>query len=132
MENSRQLCKPETKTRVCIIVVNSTNPLSVYITLCKYRKKSSMFTYSHAWKHALGQSGRTYYVIYILKRIIISHYPRELIPTHYLGGLSSPIEDYHLSPGRLTLSAYKRKSDLLSIFGVLHPLLLTPGLFFCF
>ena len=33
--NSRQLCKPETKSRVCITVSNSPNPSSVYIRLCK-------------------------------------------------------------------------------------------------
>ena len=37
--NSRQLCKPETKSRVCVTVENSPNPLSVYIRLCKHRKK---------------------------------------------------------------------------------------------
>ena len=38
-ENSRQLCKPETKLRVCITVENSPNPSSVYIRLCKHQKK---------------------------------------------------------------------------------------------
>ena len=38
-ENSRQLCKPETKSRVCITVSNSPNPSRVYIRLCKHRKK---------------------------------------------------------------------------------------------
>ena len=38
-ENSRHLCKPETKSRVCITVENSPNPSSVYIRLCKHRKK---------------------------------------------------------------------------------------------
>ena len=37
-ENSRQLCKPETKSRVCITVENSPNASSVYIRLCKHRK----------------------------------------------------------------------------------------------
>ena len=37
-ENSRQLCKPETKSRVCITVENSLNASSVYIRLCKHRK----------------------------------------------------------------------------------------------
>ena len=31
-ENSRHLCKPETKSRVCITVENSPNPSSVYIS----------------------------------------------------------------------------------------------------
>ena len=38
-ENSRQLCKPSTSSRVCITVENSPNPSSVYIRLCKHRKK---------------------------------------------------------------------------------------------
>ena len=38
-ENSRQLCKPETSSRVCITVSNSPNPCRVYIRLCKHRKK---------------------------------------------------------------------------------------------
>ena len=38
-ENSRQLCKPETNSRVCITVENSPNASSVYIRLCKHRKK---------------------------------------------------------------------------------------------
>ena len=38
-ENSRQLCKPETKSRVCITVENFPNPSRVYIRLCKLRKK---------------------------------------------------------------------------------------------
>ena len=38
-ENSRQLCKPDTKSRVWITVENSPNPSSVYIRLCKHRKK---------------------------------------------------------------------------------------------
>ena len=33
------LCKPEKKSRVCITVENSPNPSSVYIRLCKHRKK---------------------------------------------------------------------------------------------
>ena len=38
-ENSRQICKPETKSRVCKTVENSPNPSSVYIRLCKHRKE---------------------------------------------------------------------------------------------
>ena len=38
-ENSRQLCKPETKSRVCITVENSPNASSAHIRLCKHRKK---------------------------------------------------------------------------------------------
>ena len=38
-KNSRKLFKPETKSRVCITVENSSNASSVYIRLCKHRKK---------------------------------------------------------------------------------------------
>ena len=37
-ENSRQLCKPVTWSRVCITVKNSPNPWSVYVRICKHRK----------------------------------------------------------------------------------------------
>ena len=36
---SLQFCKPSTSSRVCITVKNSPNPSSVYIRLCKHRKK---------------------------------------------------------------------------------------------
>ena len=39
LENSRQLCRPETKSRVCITVENSPNSSSVYMRVCKLRKK---------------------------------------------------------------------------------------------
>ena len=41
-ENSRQLCKPETKSTVCITVENSPNPSRVHIRLSKQRKKFSI------------------------------------------------------------------------------------------
>ena len=37
-ENSRQLGKPEAKSRVCVTVENSPNASGVYIRLCKHRK----------------------------------------------------------------------------------------------
>ena len=37
-ENSLQLCKPSTSSRVCITVSNSPNPSRVYIRLCKHGK----------------------------------------------------------------------------------------------
>ena len=40
-ENSRQLCKPVMKSRVCITVENFPNNWSVDIRLCKHRKKFS-------------------------------------------------------------------------------------------
>ena len=38
-ENSRQLCKPSTSSRVCTTVSNSPNPSRVYIRLCKHGKR---------------------------------------------------------------------------------------------
>ena len=38
--NLRQLCKPKTKSRVCITVKNFPSPTSVYIRICKQRKKT--------------------------------------------------------------------------------------------
>ena len=38
-ENSRQLCKPSTSSRVCITVSNSPKPSRVYIRLCKHGKR---------------------------------------------------------------------------------------------
>ena len=38
-ENSRQLCKPSTSSRVCITVSNSPNPSRVYMSLCKHGKR---------------------------------------------------------------------------------------------
>ena len=38
-ENSRQLCKPETKSRVCITVENSPNLSSVYIRIMQTQEK---------------------------------------------------------------------------------------------
>ena len=39
-ENSRQLCKPSTSSRVCITVSNSPNPSCVYIRLCMQTRKT--------------------------------------------------------------------------------------------
>ena len=44
-ENSRQLCKPETKSRVCITVENSPNPSRVYIRLWKHGKRFLLINY---------------------------------------------------------------------------------------
>ena len=38
-DNSRQLCKPSTSSRVCITVSNSPNSSRVYIRLCKHGKR---------------------------------------------------------------------------------------------
>ena len=51
-EDSWQLCKPETKTRVCITVVNFTNLFECLYHAMQIQEKRTMFTYSHAWKHA--------------------------------------------------------------------------------
>ena len=44
-ENSRQLCKPSTSSRVCITVSNSPNPSRVYIKLCKHGKRFLLLKY---------------------------------------------------------------------------------------
>ena len=44
-ENSRQLCKPSTSSRVCITVSNSPNPSCVYIRLCKHGKRFLLLKY---------------------------------------------------------------------------------------
>ena len=38
-ENSRQLCKPSTSSRVCLTVSNSPNPSCVYIRIWKHGKR---------------------------------------------------------------------------------------------
>ena len=44
-ENSRQLCKPSTSSRVCITVSNSPNPSRVYIRLYKHGKRFLLLRY---------------------------------------------------------------------------------------
>ena len=44
-ENSRQLCKPSTSSRVCITVSNSPNPFRVHIRLCKHGKRLLLINY---------------------------------------------------------------------------------------
>ena len=53
-----------------------------------------------------------------LQRIILSHNPEGLSPLERI--ITSPLVDFGL------LHQYVEKSDLLSIFGVLHPLALFP------
>ena len=45
-ENSRQLCKPSTSSRVCMTVSNSPNPSRVYIRPCKHGKRFLLLKYS--------------------------------------------------------------------------------------
>ena len=52
-ENSRQLCKPSTSSRVCIFTVpNSPNPSRVYIRVCKHGKRFLLLNHSlnHRWR----------------------------------------------------------------------------------
>ena len=44
-ELGEQFCKLSTSSRVCITVKNSPNPSSVYIRLCKHRKKVFYYCY---------------------------------------------------------------------------------------
>ena len=66
-ENSRQLCKPETKSRVCITVENSPNPSSVYIRLCKHGKKFSIAFIKYFSKLILQMKGNFVYNFLIPK-----------------------------------------------------------------
>ena len=50
-ENSRQLCKPSTSSRVCITVSNSPNPSRVYIGLCKLGKCFLLLNYNYTCDH---------------------------------------------------------------------------------
>ena len=67
-ENSRQLCKPETKSRVCITVENSPNPSSVYIRLCKHRKK----VFYSFYKITFPRKNAKLFVIALIKREILT------------------------------------------------------------
>ena len=44
-KHARQLCKPETKSRVCITVSNFPNPSRVYIRLRKHGKRFLLSKY---------------------------------------------------------------------------------------
>ena len=47
--NSRQLCITVSNSRVCITGENSPNPSSVYIRICKHRKKTNIMM--RRWNH---------------------------------------------------------------------------------
>ena len=68
-ENSRQLCKPETKSKVCITVENSPTP-QVFISAMQTRKKVSYCFY----KITLPREKRKTLVLYIalIKREILT------------------------------------------------------------
>ena len=69
-ENSRQLCKPETKTRVYITVSNSPNPSSVYMRICKHRKKVFYYFY----KITFPKKNAKLFVMALIKgEILTSH-----------------------------------------------------------
>ena len=67
-ENSRQLCKPETKSRVCISVENSPNPSSVNIRLCKHRKKVFYCFYNITF----SRKNARLFVMALIKREILT------------------------------------------------------------
>ena len=57
-ENSRQLWKPLTSSRVCITVSNSPNPSNVYIRLCKHGKRFLLLDYRiKVYGHPVPWSG---------------------------------------------------------------------------
>ena len=61
--NSRQLWKPETKSRVCITVENSPNPSRAYIRLCKHRKKVfySFYKITSSKNYNAGKDKNSFY-----------------------------------------------------------------------
>ena len=67
-ENSRQLGKPSTSSRVCITVSNSPNPSSVYIRLCKDRKK----VFCCFYKITFPRKNAKLFVIGLIKREIFT------------------------------------------------------------
>ena len=52
-ENSRQLCKPSTSSRVCITVSNSPNRFRVYIRLCKHGKRFLLLKYLDVYTRSI-------------------------------------------------------------------------------
>ena len=66
-ENSRQLCKPSTSSRVCITVSNSPNPSRVYIRLCKHRNCFLLLKYRGVELHY------TVNLLYLLTRCPASY-----------------------------------------------------------
>ena len=72
-ENSRQLYKPETKSRVCITVENSPNPSSVYISLCKHRKKV-FYCFYKITSSKNYNAGKDKNSFYWSKRIFLEHW----------------------------------------------------------
>ena len=69
-ENSRQLCKPSTSSRVCITVENSPKSPSVYIRICKHRKKVFYCFYRITFPRKIQNS-----LVYILS---CKHAPRPI------------------------------------------------------
>ena len=73
-ENSRQLCKPETKSRVCITVSNSPNPSRVYIRLCKHGKRFLLlkrFTESQAFLRSIKMPHENDFLFMLFWMVII-------------------------------------------------------------
>ena len=68
LENSRQLCKPETKWRDCITIENSLNATSVYIRLCKHRKK----VFYSIFKITFQRKNAKLFVMALIKREILT------------------------------------------------------------
>ena len=72
-ENSRQLCKPETKLRVCITVVNSPSPCCVYIRPYKHRKKVFYCFYKIFLKINMTNEGNLFINFLIQKDFLNIH-----------------------------------------------------------
>ena len=67
-QTDRQLCKPETKSRVRVTVENSPNPSSVYIRQCKHRKKVFYYFY----KITFPRKNAKFFVMAMIKRDILT------------------------------------------------------------
>ena len=68
LEKRRMEKKPETKSRVCTTVESSPNPSSVYIRLCKHRKKVFYWLY----KINFPRKNAKLFVMALIKREILT------------------------------------------------------------
>ena len=70
-ENSRQLCKPEMKSRVCITVENSPNTSSVYITWAMQTQEKNLLLL--LWNNFPRKRRKTFCMALIKREILTSH-----------------------------------------------------------
>ena len=72
-ENSKQLCKPETQSRVCITVENSPNFLECLDEAVEHGKKSSIAFIKYFSKIILQMKGNAASFTSRLKQIFLIH-----------------------------------------------------------